>query len=486
MFVSIPIPYTDKPPLGTPADALSLVAAQLSEFYGFNELGGALFCGVKKSTIRTLNALHTRFGESIKLQQTNVNGATPLGYGGSRFIQIGLTETPPDTITIPALNVGISAAGIRAISEYYNNAWPNHGTVLSVGSNGMVVTNFDGNAFLNRCFYTGDIKAGDSVGVGITGQTIYLYLNGLIVASNNIGGTDNWYAPCASLGASSVVNTYPFRGAVSYIAIKSVRPDNWLPISIHANPWQIYEPEIVWVEVGDGTATTYTETLTDLITSAASALDRQDYLVTADILIQSGVSATDVQTMLEAVLSVATTATSTTDAQAYADNIADTITGQATATDQQTYSDTINETIISATSATDSLVEANTFSETLLITATAITQIGDAQTFVDAVTAVAQTAASLAELRLLLDNVEILCQSQVSVTEIQTYLHDVLTTAQAQISLTEILVGVFVGRYLALEYARGRSFAESAPARSFAELAQPRVFMEYATPRGQV
>lgn len=232
--------------------------------------------------------------------------------------------------------------------------------------------------------------------------------------------------------------------------------------------------------------TTYTETLTDLITSQTTLLDRQDYLETAAILIESGVSITDVQTMLEAVLTVAATATTATDSQIYADAITDTVTGQAAATDQQTYFDTINETIVSSTSATDTPVEANTFSEALLITATAITQVGDAQTFVDAVTTVAQTAAALSELRLLLNNVEILCQSDISATEIQTYLHEVLATAQAQISLTEILVGAFVGRYLALEYATGRSFAESAPARSFAELAQPRSFMEYATPRGQV
>ena len=205
-------------------------------------------------------------------------------------------------------------------------------------------------------------------------------------------------------------------------------------------PWDIGADQ--YVAAGGGT---YTESLTDLITSQTSITDRQDYLETASVLIQSGVSAADLQTMLEAVLTLAS----------------------------------------STTNVIDALVQPGSVSESLLVTATAVTLASDAQTFVEALTITAQAATSLSDLRLMLDNVSILCQSQVSASEIQNYLQSIIVTASATGSLTDILVGAFVGRYLAMEYATGRSFADLAQARSFAEQASARSFIEYASPRGR-
>lgn len=242
------------------------------------------------------------------------------------------------------------------------------------------------------------------------------------------------------------------------------------------------------------TGTAYTEPLTTLADAYATVTDIQTYIDAAQSIITAGVSTADTTAMLDSILSTAQSADSITalatsaesllaviqaadsvqSAQTMIDSLIVSASADASVSDSQTAAGL--EALQSAASAADSVQDVVVALEQFSATVTAQATVTDEQIAAAAenLLTAAIGISSVTDLQLMTDNLTIMATSGASIGEIGSYLEQLAAAASGQASVTDVLVGAFIGRYLAVEYAKGRRFIELAAKRSFIEYARGR------------
>ena len=235
-FVPIRIPRTTKPPLGTPIDWSNPLVQGLVGAWAFNEGGGA-------------EAFNTVTGKSTPLYVSEFfgpNGLASMGNIGASTESIVLGND----FTILSIQKEATA----------------YGAALGLAnSSGLRWTSVEGGTtfrFLNRDpdgTTLIDLQPATGGGTSNTWITLAsvmksttgsLYRDGKFLSSTvgsiSVAGNVAWNV--SLLGGSGRNIT----GSVGYIYLfnRALSPAEIAALS--ANPWQIYEPEIMWVDLGGG------------------------------------------------------------------------------------------------------------------------------------------------------------------------------------------------------------------------------------------
>lgn len=240
--------------------------------------------------------------------------------------------------------------------------------------------------------------------------------------------------------------------------------------------------------------TTYTEPLTSLADTYATVTDIGTFVDAAQALVTATISTADTVAMLESILTTAQAADSVSDlaqraesllaviqaadsvqsAQAMVEALIATSTAQAAVSDSQAAAGA--EALITVVTAADSVQDVVSALEQFTATVNAVATVNDSYIAAAAenLLTAATSIASVTNLQLMVDNLTIMATSSASIGEIAAYLEQLASAAIGETSVTDVLLGAFIGRYLAVEYAPSRVFQEYAPSRTFYEYVRPR------------
>lgn len=251
-LVPIHIPWTSKPPLGTPIDRSHPLAQGVIGAWALNE--GAGVQAFSEDRLRgTLlddptwapNGLRFPGGTSSSSTKARVEcgvGLVPaydsnitilaaiqsgeIGAGGDDVIA-GQCQSS-GSVTVPGMGLGVSSLSGR-LKVYWNN------TVIVNSPTGALVSN-------EKCV----LAAVFSGGVNARG-----YKNGIMLQNVTVSGApsvDGKFLIGAHYRQSSNLYYGGFKGVCELILLinKALSPAEVAALS--ANPWQIYQPQIIWVE----------------------------------------------------------------------------------------------------------------------------------------------------------------------------------------------------------------------------------------------
>lgn len=263
--------------------------------------------------------------------------------------------------------------------------------------------------------------------------------------------------------------------------------------SISASPWQVFEPKIVWVELGGGTQT-YTENLASLADTYSGVAAIATFLDAGQTIVAAGVSADGTVQMLDSILSTAQSAGAVIDlaqrtdallaviqaadsvqaVQSMVDTLVSSASAQIDVADSQLSagSEILQTAVTAAATVQDVVVALERFSAT----ASAQASVVDEQISAAAehLLTAAQGISGVADLQLMVDNLTIIAQSTASLTEISSYLDQLASAATGAASVSDTLVAAFVGRYIFRDICTPRRFSDQVGPRRFADQCRPR------------
>lgn len=320
-----------------------------------------------------------------------------------------------------------------------------------------------------------------------------IWRHGKIVASNTAKPTRSASTAPFSLGVNSASsgNSDIVLTEFLWLFNKQESPD--LLQSLSANPWQVFEPEIIWVELGGGTQT-YTENLASLADTYSGVAAIATFLDAGQTIVAAGVSADGTVQMLDSILSTAQSAGAVinlaqrTDAllaviqaadsvhaaQSMVDTLVSSAAAQIYVADSQLSagSEALQTAVTAAATVQDVVVALEWFSTA----ASAQVSVVDEQISAAAehLLIAAQGISGVADLQLMVDNLTIIAQSTASLTEISSYLDQLASAATGAASVSDTLVAAFVGRYIFRDICTPRRFSDQVGPRRFADQCRPR------------
>lgn len=263
-LVPIRIPRTSKPPLGTPIDWSNPLAQGLVGAWAFNEGAG--------------NTAYNPAGRPLLLNSGAVLDSVTAKFDASN--DYGVVSAIPQTADMTVVYQG-------KINGYANNnAQLCESSSDSNGGNAFYIRPNGGGSATGR-YAVGYIGPSGSLQVSfprptndhtavvvLTRLQISAYFNGVAQPANthaspaysSLNGTQPLYFNSrggAALFLGCSINCF-------YIFSRALSPAEIASLS--ANPWQIYEPEIIWVEVGSGASAALLEGILSGTASTSAAL----------------------------------------------------------------------------------------------------------------------------------------------------------------------------------------------------------------------
>lgn len=246
-LVPIRIPRTSKPPLGTPIDWSNPLTQGLVGAWAFNEGAGAMVFDASGV------APPGNIGSATKWQADRLRSS---GSGGAT-----------DYVSIPATPVQ-ALLQYTVLHGFTVNAVNNNNTLWSRGSSPAFMIAYIASG-MGQFNY-----AGTSIGVtplvGIpyvtavvqktgAGTPFLVFVNGAWRFSSSFGGAPNTTAAnwVFGNGIAGAFKATPISQDFALLFNRELSPAEISSLS--ANPWQIYEPEIMWVNVG-GVVASFTGT----------------------------------------------------------------------------------------------------------------------------------------------------------------------------------------------------------------------------------
>jgi hypothetical protein len=252
-FVPIYIPWTTKPPVGTPIDWSNSLTQGLVVAEAFNERGGVPSNSVTGAKGSLTNAPWAPTGVDTHVGQATIGA-------------------------VPSLDI---ANCISVISEV---VWD--GTALSysrIFSKGLSGIRFElrPNLFISVSRVGGDMymqATGATATAGapcVVAGTIskldfsaHLYKNGVAVSTGVINVSSGAFNDTSANVPAVSLSSYPFPGVINCLFVWNRILSPVEVASLSANPWQIYQPQVMWVNTGDATVSgntgASTSTLDDL------------------------------------------------------------------------------------------------------------------------------------------------------------------------------------------------------------------------------
>ena len=243
-FFPLRIPSTSKPPLGTPIDWSNPLAQGLTEVLAYNEAGGKIL-----------------FGASGKSSAINSTYGSWAGEGYNHNGQAGYVTLPSDpvagkteftlfrTVASPTTDMSIGIMGAWAGDT-------NQSILVFTGSDNStrvrIRTGGSTNADIFSSLTIQDSKF-HSIAITLKNATLKIYIDGKETASAAVtAGAVGMCTGPFELGRYAQADS-TCAGEYSTVYISSDRALAAAEIAaLSANPWQIYEPEIMWVNL-DGT-----------------------------------------------------------------------------------------------------------------------------------------------------------------------------------------------------------------------------------------
>ena len=233
----IQIPWTQKPLLGTPIDWSNPLSQGLVGAWAFNEgAGSSIFDAVTNKSFPASGGLTWGSGGAV--------------FGGSTFVSLGtalnstLVETKPWTILF---EISPAVATSNNVFGYRNgNCRINIVHTASEVRAGI----FNGSAWFYK---SAPAVAGGiySCSVSWSGSALTLMVNNVVATGTNLAASNSTSA--AILGALNDSTQSRFIGNILLFDVFATNV-------ISANPWQIYQPQVMWVEVGVGGVFSFTGT----------------------------------------------------------------------------------------------------------------------------------------------------------------------------------------------------------------------------------
>lgn len=487
-LIPVRIPRSTRPPIGTLVDSGNPLAQALRGAWPLNESGGnaaanaasgivadaspTVWASVGVQRLRgpyTLKTSAQTFVVRFKTGSSVTSYQQLMGFGG-RYLNNG--DFTCVGLRIKGGNLHGIASPASSDVNWYNNLL----TPVAVDTRYTA-------AFVLRGW-----------GANTVGE---LWLNGSLLSTytytaGNYGiGTD---PICLGMYANATGSTTDalFTGTIDAACHYGRALDAAEIVALSTNPWQIYEPETIWIPAGSGA--TYTENLTALGESYASVTDIATFVDAAEAIITAGVSVSDTVQMIEAVLTTAEAADTVSDTAARIDSLLSVIQAVDSVQDAAALVDNLVAEITATTSVTDNVIipgvealqtdvaAATSVQDVVVALEQLSTTIAAETTVTDAVVSAtaenllsaATAIASVTDLQLMVDNLIIVAQSQASLTEIAAYLEQLATTATTGASVTDVLVTAFVGTYIFRDLCTPRSFADLCTPRSFRDLCSPR------------
>jgi hypothetical protein len=256
-LVPIYIPRTTRPPLGTPIDWSNPLAEGLVGLYPFNETGGAkLFDGNNGQSSGTITA-------------GTASVWSPSGYqfDGSSAAKIDCGNTPDlaniRPITIVALINPTAIAATNFIVAKDSGGGTDYGawrlqlnTTAAIEFSRTETTSLDVKSSNNSIVVGKWSTVAATWDGSINASGVHLYCN----------GKETTYITTTSASSISVDRATPllignrtvggraFNGSMGFVGIFNRVLSQPEIQTLYSNPWQIYEPEIVWVDLGAGVA----------------------------------------------------------------------------------------------------------------------------------------------------------------------------------------------------------------------------------------
>ena len=263
-----------KPPLGTPLRSDGHWSVQgLVGAWAFNEGAGRRFFGLGGVLSATGgdwtgDGYKTSGASSASLTLANSDGAAAFNFEGDFTV---LTKCRLDQ-TAGGNKALFAKGGITTPYPFFvhidnsNNRW----TLARVGSSGTPVA---------ALLLHGTVSNISTFAVGKNGPQLFCWTQ---------NGASQSYQTVTDTTTGTHANTQPFTMGMrdnGYFNVSNTYEQTLIYshalssteiASLSANPWQIYDPEIVWVTVGGGSATSITgisfTTLADLTATAAATL----------------------------------------------------------------------------------------------------------------------------------------------------------------------------------------------------------------------
>lgn len=451
-FYPVKIPWTAKPPIGTPLRSGHWSTQGIIGAWAFNEYAGKSFYGVGGTLTASAGSWHsdgyqtdgTAVGGGPQL--TNASGASAYNFEGdfTVFVDYICLDPAEDNNCIIGKGNTTTPFPFMVLGQYATNRF----SILRTGSTGTAV-----NAVISGVGTARDVTR---IAMGKRGGDLFLhaynkaanYYNTVTdtttgshanIAPLTLGNRDNGYFQSKNIYKLVLI----YNRALSVAELESLCD----------NPLQIYQPRTVWVPVAaSGGGTSYTETLTALAENYAAVTDIATYIDAAEAIITAGATADATVQMLEGVLSAAVVAASVTDTAVVVDTVQTGATAEVTVHDTAQMVENAATAVAAEASVTDAIVSG--VAENLLASATSL--------------------ASATDVQLMVDNLTIMAASGASISEIYTYLEQLTAAATSGASVTDVLVTQFVGRYL---------FVVTVPPREFITTVSPRSYLTTVGPR---
>lgn len=252
-LVPIRITRTSKPPLGTPIDWSNPLSQGLVGAWAFNEWCGSVAFDSCNKFHATLRNSPIWSPEGIQFSHGANNTTQPYLDCGSGLLN-GATHI--------RVRIGCYAGPTGAVSEDVN-LWAQAGdsstlAELAVGyayDNNRLRVVYNNISLVNNAAYVISPNKYHVIdAVFIPGLSVTIYDNGKLLYSTAIGALPN-VSGVFTIGAYKRLaanNYYGFNGTITDCQLyRDVLPEI---AYLSANPWQIYEPEVMWVSVGGGVA----------------------------------------------------------------------------------------------------------------------------------------------------------------------------------------------------------------------------------------
>ena len=240
-LVPLRITRTTKPPLGTPIDWSNPLAQGLVGAWAFNEGGGAPVDSVsaKRLTCSTVPAYSA--GDIVRIQNTDTIYAT--------FANLSISECTVITCIRQTTNINTAIfAGFygSVVGQQFmvRRSYSNYPILSS--SNADRITGSTNLSVINT-FYTHVITNS----VKANQQTMFCngVLQGVATFSYNSLAYDTFQPAGCNSGS---ITGWGWNGFTKYTYLYNRALSAAEIASISANPWQLYEPETLWVDLGGG------------------------------------------------------------------------------------------------------------------------------------------------------------------------------------------------------------------------------------------
>lgn len=262
----------------------------------------------------------------------------------------------------------------------------------------------------NGAVYSGGVKTATNASAAAPGTSSA----GLYFASDSAGG-NSWTAG-------------PW---IEYLFIWNIAPEDWVFKEVAANPWQIFEPQRIWVPVSVGGGSSWSASITesasasdaatatlDAVAALTEAAGASDSATAAAVLLAA---VSEAASALEAVVAAAIWNRTQADAVTSADSSTASLAGATSVIEAASASDLLTAAAVLVASLTEAAAPAELLSTGSIYTATQ----ADAAAAADALSAAAALVAAVSESAALADNASGVAQLVALITE-QAVLADAL------------------------------------------------------------